>query len=138
VVAGDFVNVFKRHSQPEGDSFQQTEQFYRIQEWNPERYELLLKRYEFHVDLVHDLTCEMSRAANYVCDKVRQNLDKSFRIEQGVLLVRRGMGMDLMEHTYRLEYSNEERSRRPYPGLDEFMRVRVSRDYNVGVGQGPE
>ena len=103
IVVGDLVNVFNQHSKSEADSpFLETKRIYQIEEWNPRLYDRLLKRYEFHVDLLHDLTCEMTRAANYVCDKVRRNLDKSFRIEQGVLLVRRGMTMDMMEHTYRL------------------------------------
>lgn len=100
-------------------------------------YELLSNRYGFHVDLVHDLICELTRAANYDCDKVRENLDRSFRIEEGVLLVRRGVTMDMMEHTYRLEYHDQERVQRPYPGLQEFEDIRVSRDYNVGAGQDP-
>jgi hypothetical protein len=138
MVVGDFVNVFDEYSELEQDgSFLRTERFYKIREWNPELYELLLKRYEFHVDLVHDLTCEMTRAANFVCDKVRENLDSSFRIEQGILLVRRGMDMTMMEHTYRLQYRDQERVQHPYPGLEEFMHIRASRDYNVGVGQNP-
>jgi hypothetical protein len=138
MVVGDLVNEFERHSKPEHDgSFLETERFYRIKEWNPDLYEALSRRYDFHVDLVHDLACEMTRAANYVCDKVRDNLDRSFRVEQGVLLVRRGMGTDLMEHTYRLEYRDRERIQRPYPGLQDFMGVRASRDYHVGVGQNP-
>jgi hypothetical protein len=138
VVVGDLVNVFERYSKPEGDgSFLSTDRFYRIREWNEERYKLLLNRYEFHVDLVHDLTYEMTRAANYVCDKVRQKLDRSFRIEQGVLLVRRGMTADMMEHTHRLEYRDRERVEYPYPGLQEFMNVRTSRDCHVGAGQQP-
>ena len=103
-----------------------------------ERYERLSKRFDFHVDLVHDLTYETTRAANYVCDKVRERLDRSFRIAPGVLLVRRGLTMDMMEHTYRLEYREGERSPRPYPGLQEFMEARASRDYCVGEGPEPK
>ena len=139
IVVADLVNVFKRHSTPEdGGAYLRTEAFYKIEEWNPERYERLSKRFDFHVDLVHDLTYETTRAANYVCDKVRQNLDRSFRIAPGVLLVRRGMTMDMMEHTYRLEYRDAELSPQPYPGLQEFMAARASRDYCVGEGPEPK
>ena len=44
-----------------------TERFYRIREWDPERYTLLADRYGFHVELVQDLILELTRAANYVC-----------------------------------------------------------------------
>jgi hypothetical protein len=140
MVAADLVNVFERYSTPgdeEGDAYLQTERFYKIKEWNPSLYGLLLNRYEYHVDLVHDLTCELTRAANYVCDRVRGSLDSSFRVDKGVLLVRRGMTRDFMERTYRLEYRDQERLQRPYPGLDEFKDIRASRDYNVGEGQEP-
>jgi hypothetical protein len=138
VVPGDLLNVFERHSKPRRDgAFLYTDKFYRIDEWNPERYGLLLKRYEFHVDLIHDLTFEMTRAANHACDKVRENLDKSFRTDQGVLLVRRGMSLDGMEYTYRAEYGDQERVQDPYPGLKEFMDARTSRDFHFGSGQGP-
>lgn len=126
IVVGDLVNVFGEYSKPEGDgSFLRTEKFYKIKEWNPELYKVLSDRYGFHVDLVHDLTCEMTRAANYVCDMVRNNLDRSFRIQQGVLLVRQGMDMHMMEHTLRLEYREQERIQHPYSGLQEFKQVRT-------------
>jgi hypothetical protein len=137
-VADDFVNVFRRHSEASMDgSTLSTEPFYKIEEWNPQGYARLLRKFEFHVDLVHDLTCEMTRAANYVCDMVRGNLDRTFRIEQGVLLVRRGMDMNLMEYTRRLEYRDQERVTHPYPGLQRFLHVRTSRDYFVGTGSEP-
>lgn len=134
-VVNDFVNVFRKHSEPDFDgTILSTKQFYQIKEWNPELYHSLLKRFDFHVDLVHDLTYEMTRAANYVCDKVRANLDRTFRIDQGVLLVRRGMDMSLMEYTRRPEYQNGERVKLPYPGLNPFLQVRSSRDYCAGTG----
>ena len=124
-VVNDFANVFGRYAVDEGE-FQCTEKIYKIQEWNPKPYDLLSRRFEFHVDLVQDLTCEMTRSANHVCDIARSTIDASFRITQGVLLVRRGPGMDLKEHTYRLEYTPEERIGHPYPGLQEFLHARTS------------
>jgi hypothetical protein len=79
----------------------------------------------------------MTRAANYVCDKVRENIDKVFRIEQGVLLVRRGMGMDMMEHTYRLEYGERERVERPLPRPAEIHARSGLARHHVGEGQDP-
>ncbi|HUA86800.1 MAG TPA: hypothetical protein VMB85_23245 [Bryobacteraceae bacterium] len=137
-VANDFVIVFGKHStEKEGREFYFTERFYKIREWNPELYDLLGKRFDYHVDLVQDLTCEMTRAANYVCDLVRSAIDPSFRIGQGVLLVRRGVGTDLKERVYRLEYTPEERALLPYPGLEEFLQVRTSRDVSFGEGEDP-
>ena len=127
MVVTDLVYVFDKYSKPDDDGlFLRTERFYKLPGWNPELYELLIKRYESHVDLIEDLTFEMTKAANYVCDKVRENLDGVFRIDQSVLLVRAGMDMNMTEHTYRLEYCDQERTQRPYRGLQELTIVRAS------------
>lgn len=137
MVVDDLVNVFERHSETSWHSRLRTKQFYHIEEWDPPRYELLINRFDFHVDLLHDLTFEMTRAANYVCDKVREHLDSSFRMEQGLLLIRRGMTIDLKECTYRVEYRDQERTSQPYPGLKQFYAARESRDFSFGTGQPP-
>jgi hypothetical protein len=89
------------------------------------------------VDLVQDLAYELTRAANYICDMVREHLDRTFRLSQGVLLVRTGMDMNMMEHTYRLEYRPDERTQCPYPGLAAFLDLRSSRDIHQGAGDDP-
>lgn len=110
-----------------------TEAFYRIPEWDPERYEKLLQRYEEHVDLIADLVLELTRAANYVCDQVRIDLYGGFRLKEGVALLERGPDSELRWQILRVEYQKEERSDCPYPGLTTFKRVRESRDYCVGT-----
>jgi hypothetical protein len=77
---------------------------------------------------------ELTRAANYIFDKVRQDLVSGFRIKEGVLLVEMGPFMDLSWRTYRAEYRDGERTERPYPGLREFMTIRESRDFTWGTG----
>ena len=87
VVLDDLVCQFRRHAEREtSNSLLFTEQFYKIREWNAELYSRLSRQFDFHVDLIHDLTFELTRAANLVCDKVRENLDRGFRIEQGFSL----------------------------------------------------
>ena len=124
-VVNDLLSVFMEHAEEVGSHKNlRTEKFYKINEYNEARYFHLLKKYEVHVDLVTDLASEMTRAANLVCDRVRENLDSSFRLEQGVLLVTSGMDIAFMEHTYRLEYGDEARSRaHSYQGLDEFRKI---------------
>jgi len=138
MVLGDFVNVFDKHSKREHDDlFQHVQKFYQIENWDDELYHRLLRRYEFHVALVYDLTFEMTRATNYVCDRVRESLDRGFRIDQGVLLVQMGMDSNLNVSTLRLEYFGQERTQRPYPGLQKYMEIRSSRDYYQGEGREP-
>jgi len=136
MVLNDLLLEFRRRKTREdlGD-FAVTEQFYKIREWDEATYQRLLKQFEFHVDLIHDLTFELTRAANYVCDQVRESLDRTFRIEPGVLLVSRSAGMSW--YTIRTEYRDEERTEFPYPGLKAYMDARTSRSYCVGQGQPP-
>lgn len=136
MVLNDLLLEFRRRkAREEQGGFVVTEQFYKIREWDEVMYGRLLKQFEFHVDLIHDLTFELTRAANYVCDQVRENLDRTYRIESGVLLASRSAGMKW--YTIRTEYRSEERTEFPYPGLKAFMDARISRSYCVGQGQPP-
>jgi len=136
-VLNDFLLVFRTHAQPFGEDSYITEAFYRIREWDPERYGKLVQRYEEHVDLVADLVLELTRAANYVCDQVRLDLYGGFRLGEGVALVERGPNSDLRWQILRVEYRTGERSECPYPGLTAFKSVRQSRDYCIGVPEQP-
>jgi len=137
-VANDLTNLFQQYAEQRGGGeFLQTRKIYQIEQWDEKLYHLLHKRFEYHVDLLQDLTYELTRAANYVCDKVREHLDRTFRLVEGVLLVRTGMDMRMMEYTYRPEYRTEERVQYPYPGLAAFRDVRGSRDVHRDVGKDP-
>lgn len=134
-VLNDLLKVFDQHAETTGDGTEYwTRKFYKIDRWDVELYDKLLKKYEFHTKLIDDLTMELTRAANYVFDKVRQDLVSGFRIKEGVLLVEVGPFMDFSWRTYRAEYRGTERTDRPYPGLREFMTIRDSRDFNWGTG----
>lgn len=130
-VAQDLLNVFLEHA-AERDGEWLTEKFYSINEWNVERYNQLLQRFEAHVSLVGDLVLELTRAANFVCDAVRTELMRSYRLNEGVLLIQSGPDMSFMLNTYRVEYRGQERTPCPYPGLDEFKRARFQRDVYFG------
>lgn len=127
LVVNDLINEFVRHSRPDlNGEVIETIRFYQIQDYDEERYHRLLKLFNFHIDLVHDLVFELARAGNLVCDIVRRDIDSTFRIEEGVLLVQRQGGLSW--HTHRLEYQASERTQTPYPGVEEFIRIRGSRD----------
>lgn len=136
-VLQNFHNVFHEHAEQSGDILF-TKKFYKIDEWNEELYERLGRMYEFHVDLVQDLMMELTRAANYVCDKIREFIDLSFRLNQGALIVESGPYMDLSWRQHRAEYRGDERTNFPYPGIEEFKRIRKTRDYAFGVGVSTE
>jgi len=75
---------------------------------------------------------ELTRAANYICDFVREFVFEGFRLEEGILLVT--IGDFLGYKTYRVEYRGTERSESPYRGLRDFMSERENRDLNFGEG----
>lgn len=92
------------------------------------------RQFDFQVDLVFDLTLELTRAANYVCDRVRESLDPDFRMAEGLLVAMSGPYMALNWKKYRVTYRGQERTEFPYPGLPQFMVIRKDRDYHWGEG----
>jgi hypothetical protein len=130
-VAQDLLKVFLEHAEDRGGEWK-TEKFYRIDEWNEERYNQLLRRFSANVNLVQDLALELTRAANFVCDAVRAEMMRSYRLKEGVLVIHSGPDTSFNIRTYRAEYSGRERTQSPYPGLDEFKKVRFTRDVHFG------
>jgi hypothetical protein len=133
LVTQDLCDVFMRHAAELPYGKWQTEKFYKIREWDEERYRALAKQFHAHVALVEDLALELTRAANYICDEVRSTLMRSYRINEGALLIEGGPFMDFSFKTYRVEYRGKERVRLPYPGLAVFQSsTRFTRDVFFG------
>jgi hypothetical protein len=136
-VAQDFSRTFGEHAEKFGDDEWQTAKFYKIDKWDPDRYDHLARQFEEHVALVEDLLLELTRAANYVCDMARLRILPAFRMREGALLVQGGPYMDLSTRTYRVEYHGAERTNHPYPGIEAFeKKVRFTRDYCFGEEPG--
>jgi hypothetical protein len=79
LVLQDFQNVFRQQADlphPSSDMLFTTK-FYK-ERWDEVRYEKELSRYEEHVDLVQDLMLDLTRAANLLCDRVREAILPSF------------------------------------------------------------
>lgn len=132
VVAQDFHQIFCKHAKETGGEWR-TEKFYQQDaDWSYERETQLLAKFDSHVGLVQDLLLELTRAANLVCDRVREQLLPGFRLAEGILLVEGGPYSDFSFKTYRVEYSQDERTNSPYPGLMEFRKVRFSRALHFG------
>lgn len=131
MVLSDLQETFREHAEKDGDLLF-TRKFYKIDDWDEELYRRLFVEYEQHVDVVQDLTLELTRAANYVCDQARRFVDRSYRMQEGVLLVESGPGMDLKYRLYRPEYRGDQRSPMPYPGLEQFSKIRANRDVSFG------
>jgi hypothetical protein len=104
-------------------------------------HERLRGMYQFYSALVEDLTYELTRAANLICDVVRRRLDSRFRFEEGVLTLESGPYMDTDTDfkmvTRRPHYSAADGGA-PYHGLDDFLSARAGRDHVRGEGGRPD
>jgi hypothetical protein len=130
-VLNSLILVFDRTLEESGNSYK-IERFYRHYR-DQKVYEGMLKKYEYHVALVEDLLLELTRAANYICEHIREFIFEGFRLKEGVILITRG---DMVSGytSLRVEYRGDERIDMPYPGLKEFMTLRNSRDLHIGEG----
>ena len=138
LVLEGFQETFRKHAEEVAGNELRTRQFYKIPEWDEERYELLSKRFDFHVDLVDDLMTELSRAANLICDRVRQYLKRSYRLREGRLVIQTGPFLDFSFKNILVQYSEQERSPDiPYPGLQTFLDERRKRAMHFGEGTAP-
>jgi len=136
-ILSDFINVFSKYKIKIAykDLYYWTEKIYeRLNRWDPEAHSRLLQKFNYHVALVQDLLCELTRAGNFLCDQIRKDISPSFRIKEGVLLVISGPYMDLKYKTHRLMYISNNISDCIYPGLREFMEVRNKRNIFFGDG----
>jgi len=129
-VLNDLQATFHQHLEDSSESDTLwTRKFYQIKNWDPVRYRDLGDQYNSHVELVEDLTLELTRAANLVCDRIREFLTPSYKINEGRLLITTGPGMNFEWHTFSPLYSSEEKSKIfPYPGLGKFKAERQRRD----------
>lgn len=138
-VASDFLFVFDKHSDAHHNMLC-TDKFYRQipgQQWA--KRQAALSQFEFHVGLVEDLALELTRAANLVCQRVRETIDADFRRDEGHLMVETGMYDDMSYRRHVVLYKRSEMAmRRPYPGVAKFMKLRFKRDLHLGEGINAE
>ncbi|WP_419667144.1 hypothetical protein [Streptomyces sp. 2-1] len=80
-------------------------------------YDESLREFQFNTDVLYELSFELTKAANFVCDAFRGELDPLFRLEQGVLPLRVGAGL-FGSVLLAEEYSGAESERdSPYVGF---------------------
>lgn len=136
-ILNDFIQTFKKYKIEEGNLYVTEKIYKRLNYWDPDKYSLLSKEFDFHVDLVQDLVIELTRAANFVCDKVRKYFLYNYRLDKGILLIMGGPYSDMSFRTYRVEYSTDLEGT-PYKNLESFMIDRENRDLHFGRGTKPE
>ena len=129
----DLLNSFNLHAlERHGELY--TDKFYKLDHWDPELNSKLHKEYMFHVDLIMDLTTELTRAANLICDQIRKYILSDFRLAEGLLVITSGPYMDFSFRTHKVRYTGDQRTGIPYKNLGTFKEERVDRDYSFGAG----
>ena len=89
--------------------FGRSEAHLRVFEGPKWEYHSKRTRFSEHVRLVSDLFFELTRAANLVCDRVRETIFPGYRLKEGVVLIERhsvGWGLKTSAHAS----STEEKS----------------------------
>ena len=107
----------------------ETDKFYKIKYWNTKMHARLMAEYEYHTFLVEDLGFELTRYGNLIAHIVRSEIDPSYRLEQGALVIRNGVDIVSKDIPHRPEFASHEidNVNQPYRGLDEFVKTRLTR-----------
>lgn len=93
--------------------------------------------YAWYAALLEDLALELTRAANLVCEAVRQTIDPRYRLNDGLVILESGPYMDFTTRLHRPRYASDS-GWRPYAGLRQFLVDRESRDEHRGSGSPPD
>lgn len=101
-----------------------------------ETRQFLERRSEYYQDLAADLAIELTRAVNLVCERVREQLWPTYRLDEGYATIGLGFNAGLVFETLRPLYEPDAPDI-PYPGLPAFVDERADRDYARGVGKPP-
>lgn len=123
-VLNDLLDIFRLHASTQQDPERLwTEKFYKLPNYEPDRYDRLLKEYEAHVDLVEDLTLELTRAANLIIIESRKYINQVFREDEGFATVTSGPNMSFKWENINPQYTEEEVELGegiPYRGIEQF------------------
>jgi hypothetical protein len=130
LLVADWMCKFEEHSEsptPYSHSVT-TEKFYKVGNYAPDRYHRLVEEYQDHVALLEDLALEATRYGNYIASLIRDEVDPSFRFDEGLLLIT--VATDTFQHQllkpeFKLSDFNDGE---PYIDLETFERERSRRD----------
>lgn len=96
----------------------------------------LRARSDYYQDLACDLAIELTRAVNLVCDRVREEIWPTYRLEEGYATIGLGLDASLSFQTLRPLYPPNTEGV-PYPGLRQFAIDRKDSDAARGEGLPP-
>ncbi len=139
-VLADLLETFNRHTETVHSEARnpwiRVPRWYKNGQWNP-RYSEEADAYTAHINLLTDLTLELTRVVDWFCDIVRAEIAPSWRLVQGGFVLEGGPYGTGDTAYLRPVYTDEERqlSPSPYPGLRSFREsVRFTRDLHSRKG----
>lgn len=131
-VLDDLQETFRAHTVPFGNDWLTTDKFYQRARRDDD-HRRLVAEYESHVDLVEDLMCELTRAANLLIRRTRELIAPNYMRHEGDLIIQSGPNQNFAWDELVVRYTPENLAQNPiYPGLERFKEVRASRDYFFG------
>lgn len=122
-VLNAFQVEFRKHADKRRETSRElmTQPFYKMGGWDPELYQSRLKEFEEHIDLVHSLTEELTRAANLIIERAREFIFPTYRDADGFLLITYGFDEAFTFHTVLQRYPPEIAAEEiPFPGYEAF------------------
>ena len=120
----DFTIVFLQYSVEIDENVYCIERFYKRNPQNP-NYAVDLEAYNQHVYLVSDVVFELARLCNLILSKIREQYPE-YKKELGILYISMGYSSpDLI-------YKENEISDAPYPGIEKFIKDRLTRKPHFG------
>lgn len=122
LVIEDLIYVMDSHLVMRGDDQLTFKRFYKYPYPNL-HYDEDLDKYMKIVRLISDLTFEMTRVLNLILDIIREH-KIGFMVEVGSLSIDESRGRTF-------KYREDEISKSPYPGLQEFLKDRSLRDCHM-------
>ena len=124
LLASDISRVFSQHAERLDKDRYYVEPFYKSIPNNP-HYETDIEAYKQHVMLVSDMLFELARLCNLIMSRIRE-LYPEYKKELGILHIdNRIDALDLL-------YQESEVSDAPYPGLKEYIKIRLTRETHLG------
>lgn len=124
LLVNEFEMVFSQHAEKIGDDRYTVERFYKRYVPNP-NYEEDLAAYTEHVMLVSDMIFELARLCNLILTRIRI-LYPEYKKELGILHI------DNRFPCPDLVYKESEISDAPYPGLQQYIKLRLTRETHLG------
>ncbi len=103
--------IFSEHADSDATGeMLEGDRFYKINEWNPEKYKKLTDEYKVWLDQCSAWIFETAKAANWLADVVRRDINPLFFAEQGKFLLHHGpYAPDFHYITSLAEYTAEEK-----------------------------